>query len=724
MKTNSLNRPKNLEDVVQEFFLMFTIFFLLLLSFAILGIFFRWLVFLTLFLLLVAVGLRIWYLKSFRETSFSRWQKGILLFLLVVTLFNAFYHHSIPSSRDNIGYLTAGIMLAKEGKLHFQDIISRAYHPYRLVDNLGKDVFTSQFLPGYNTFLGFWYHLGGLNLVFWGNAVLLLLFLICLYGVACKITGQRVAALLSLLFTITFFAFLWFPRRTNSENLFMVLIWFSLWLFLRGVENRPPKFCKNFGGTPVPNKNLRRVMWGFLPISLTILVRGEGLLYLATFSLAFLFVLWKFKRQMKKERLAFASIAVRKKPMDSPSVKTGLNLGRSALLFLFPLAAIILFLRYLALYNGSYIWGHAVSILYNFGDFIVLWIPVNLLTVTRYAVIYKVFIFLGLILLGGVIYLIYRFRQRISVLSWKFPKKFSKGQFFLGFILTFLLIFNLTLISHYHWQEFVNWQTYRIQYVFIILGKYFLLPYFIIFLIRLWGPRFLNQGFYYTAFILSPVVVFILDPFVGLDQPWFLRRFYPTLIPFLFVLAAWGLLKLKLGMRARMTIIILLLAINLWVASPVLFFREYQGVQKELEDLVPRFEKNSLILMDPGWQWQQWGYALHYIYGLDVLPEYDRFSAEEMQRLIQSHREVYVVSKKGPEAKNIIDYPGFPQDKLQYLDEIRLFYPVLLSTTNLTDYIQDKETAVSTVVLLQKYQEALPREKDIEDTTLYIYRYK
>lgn len=683
MNMNSLNRPKNLEDAIQEFFLIFTIFFFILLSFAILGIFFKWLVFLAFFLLLTVIGVRLWYLRSFRHIFISRWHKGILLLLIIVTLFNAFYHHSIPSSRDNIGYLTAGVMLAKVGKLHFQDIISRPYHPYREVSNLGQDVVTSQFLPGYNAFLGFWYHLGGINLVFWGNAVLFFIFLVCLYAVACKITGKRRTALLSLLFTITFFAFLWFPRRTNSENLFMVLIWFAIWLFLKGIET----------------KSLRRLIWGFLPISLTILVRGEGLLYLATFTLAFLFALWKLKRQIKKERFSF-------------------------LIFLFPLATIALFCRYIALYNGSYIWGHAVSILYNLGDFIVLWIPVNLLTLTRYVALYKVFAFLGLILAAGIIYAVYRFRLRILVLARKFPGGLNKGQFLAAIVLTFLLAFNLILIFHYHWQEFVNWQTYRIQYVFIILGKYFLLPYFLVFLIRLWGPRFLGKEIYYTAFILLPVIIFILDPFVGLDQPWFLRRFYPTLIPFLFVLAAWGLFNLKLGKKARATIIVLLLAMNLWVSSPVLFFREYQGVQKELENLASRFEKDSLILMDPGWQWQQWGYALHYIYGRDVLPEYDRFSAEEMKKFIQNYEQVYVISKKGPEEKNIIDYPGFPQEKLRYLNEVRLFYPVLLSTTNLTDYIQDKETAVSTVILLQKYQEVLPREKDIEDVTLYIYRYK
>ncbi|MDP2918406.1 MAG: glycosyltransferase family 39 protein [bacterium] len=679
---NSLNRPKNLEDAAQEFMIFGAVFFLALTGLAIFGVFQRWLVLLLFCLFLLAAGFRFWYLCAFRKIVLSRWHKGIIIFLLCVTLFNAWHHHDLPSSRDNIGYLTAGAMLSKTGKLHFQDIISRPYHPYREIA-LGKDVFTSQFMPGYNAFLGFCYSLGGLSLALSSGAFLFALFLICLYGAARKIIGKRKIAFLALIFTVTFFAFLWFPRRTNSENLFIVLLWLGLWLFLRGLEA----------------KNLRRMLWGFLPVSLTVLTRGEGLLYLGAFTLSFCFAAWKLRSQIRKEKFSF-------------------------LLLLFPLFALFLFWRYVVIYSGIYLWGHAVSILYNLGDFIVLWLPVNLLSLARHAALYKLFIFIILIIIAAAGYCVYKWRGSFAFLLRKFSSRAKKGQFILAILLTAFFVFNLILIYHYHSLEFVNWQTYRIQYVFIILGKYFLLPYFLIFLIALWGRKKISRHAYYAAFLLSPVVLFILDPFVGLDQPWFLRRFYPTLIPFLFILSAWGLCSLNLSKKLRGVIAVLLVAINLWVSWPIIFFREYQGVQSGLEDLASRLDENSLTLMDPGWQWQQWGYALHYLYNRDVLPEYDRYTEAEIQKLIADHPAVFVISRKSPEEKDILDYPGFPNSSLKYLFETKIKYPLLLPTTNLTDYVMDKEIAVSTVILLQKYQEALPRERDVESIMLYVYQYK
>jgi len=679
---NPLNRPKNLEDAAQEFFLFFSVFLLALFGLAIFGVFKQWLVLLVFCLFLLPLILRFWYLFAFRKIKFSRYHKAIIIFLLCVTLFNVWYHHDLPSSRDNIGYLTAGTMLAKTGKLHFQDIISRPYHPYREIA-LGKDVFTSQFMPGYNVFLGFCHQLGGLILTLSSGAFLFALFLICLYGAGRQMIGQKRPALLALIFTITFFAYLWFPRRTNSENLFMVLLWLSFWLFLRGFAT----------------KDLRRMLWAFLPISLTILTRGEGLLFFGVFSLAFCFAAWKFRSQIREKKFSF-------------------------LLLLFPLASLFFFWRYVTVYSGIYLWGHAVSILYNLGDFIVLWLPVNLLSLARHAALYKFFVFLILFVLAALFYCAYRFRARLSFLRKKAFSRLRKGQTIVAVFLTAFFVFNLILINHYHSLEFVNWQTYRVQYVFIILGKYFLLPYFLIFLLALWGQKRISKYAYCAAFLLSPTIIFILDPFVGLDQPWFLRRFYPTLIPLLFILAAWGLYNLNLSKKLRGIIAVLLLAINLWVSWPIIFFREYQGVQSGLEDLASRLDPESLTLMDPGWQWQQWGYALHYLYDRDVLPEYDRYTSEELEKLINDHEKVFVISRKSPEEKDILDYPGFPDRGLKYLFETKIKYPLLLSTTNLTDYVADKEIAVSTVILLQKYQETLPREKDVESITLYVYQYK
>lgn len=660
MFSNSLNRRKNLENLVQEFCLLFAIFLFFLVAFAILGIFYQWLIILT-FILFLGIGAwKIYYLYSFRKVKISRFQKWLLVFLIAVTLFNAFYHHDLPQSRDNIAYLTAGVMLAKNHQLYFQDILSRPFHPYREI-SLGQDIFTSQFLPGYNAFLGFWYHLGGLNLVFWGNLILFFLFLLCFYGVAANLASRKIA-LLALLFLVTFYSFLWFPRRTNSENLVMFLLWLSLWLFIKGVKMG----------------DLKRSFLGFLPASLLILVRGEGLLYLFVFIIACFSLVIKQRKELKKHKR-----------------------------FLLPLLwlPLIFFLwwRYKNLCGGVYIFEHGLSLFYTITDF--LKVP---------------FVMVILILGLAVFYLFYLLIKYL--LKKSKPKVSSHLQFIAAFLFTLFIFLDLLVIYyHHHFKELGNWQIYRTQYVFIILGKYFLFPYFIFFVLGLLGPRLLSRQFYYCVFLLSPSFIFFLDPFVGLDQPWFLRRFYPTIIPFLFILGAFGLANLGLKRKHLFLFSSLLLLMNLWVSYPIIFFREYQGMQKQLRDFSSRFEKDSLVLMDPGWQWQQWAYALHYIYGRNVLPKLDGFPKEEFQKLLVSYNKVYIVSTQ---RKNVFDHPDIPDDKLNYLFETQISYPTIIETCKITEHVVENEDQVQMRKILNEYRSVLPRQRDIEAYNLYIYEYE
>ncbi len=659
-KVNPLNRPKSLEAVVQEFCLYFVIFLFGLFGLAVLGIFHKWLVISFFVLFLLVSVLKIYYLYLFRRVKVVRFHRWIFVLIIVVTLFNAFYHHDVPLSRDNAGYLTAGIMLARADKLHFYDIISRPFNPFREAD-LGEDVYTSQFLPGYNAFLGFWYDLGGLPLLFWGNLTLLFLFLICFYGAACNLGSRRIA-LFALLFLITFYAFLWFPRRTNSENLVVFLLWLSIWLFLRGFKQA----------------NLRRAFQSLLPISLIVLVRGEGLVYLAVFLFACLIL------GLKKRKLLLA-----RKSILLPLIWVPLVLA--------------LFFYYVDFYQGGYVFEHGLSLFYTITDFLK-----------------APFVLVVLVLVLAGLYVAYLFLKRSLA---KKKRKFShKLQLGLAFLLVLLVFVNLLVIYYYHsWKELFNWQIYRTQYVFIILGKYFLFPYLIIFILGLLGRGVFKKELLISLFLVSPSIIFFLDPFVGLDQPWFLRRFYPAAIPFLFILGALGLFNLGIKKKHRNLILVLLLIANLWVSWPIIFFSEYDGMGKQLSDFASRFEPDSLILMDPGWQWQQWGYTLHYIYGYNVVPKLDGFQDQEFGKLLASYDKIYVVSRK---PQNIFGHPDIPDDKLKYFFETQIYYPTIVRTCKITSHVVKNEDRVNAKKVLTIYRTALPRERDIEAYNLYVYQYQ
>jgi len=658
-KSNPLNRPKSLQDAVQEFCLYFVIFLFGLFCLAVFGIFHKWLVVLFFIFFLAISFLRLYYLHLFRRIKIARFHRWVFLLIILVTLFNAFYHHDVPLSRDNAGYLTAGIMLSKADKLHFQDIISRPFNPFREAD-LGDDVYTSQFLPGYNTFLAFWYDLGGLPLLLWGNLTLLFLFLICFYGVACNLSSRKIAVC-ALLFLITFYAFLWFPRRTNSENLVMFLLWLSVWVFLRGVKE----------------KNLRRVFQSLLPVSLIVLVRGEGLVYL----LVFLFACFVFS--LKKRKLLLAN-------------------KKSLLPVIWVPLILALFFYYRDSYQGGYVFEHGLSLFYTITDFLK-----------------APFVLVVLVLVIGALYASYLFLKHFF--KKKKGKLSYKLQFGLAFLLALLVFVDLIVIYYHHsWKELVNWQIYRTQYVFIILGKYFLFPYFILFILGLLGKRIFKKKLFISLFLISPNIIFFLDPFVGLDQPWFLRRFYPAVIPMLFILGTLGLFNLGIKKKHRNLILVLLLLANIWVSWPIIFFSEYQGMGNRLQDFGSRFEPDSLILMDPGWHWQQWGYALHYVYGYNAVPKLDGFEGKEFEKLLASYDKIYVISRK---PQNIFGDPAIPDDQLKYLFDFQIYYPTIVRTSKITNHVVKNEDRVNAKKVLTAYRTALPRIRDIEAYNLYVYEY-
>lgn len=656
---NPLNRPKNLTDVIQEFFILFALFLFILFALAIFGLFQCSLV---VFLVVIFLGIilfRLYYLYAFRSVLIARWTKGVLVFILLVTLFNAVFHHDVPQSRDNIGYLTAARMLAKNGTLHFQDIISRPYHPYRAI-NLGPDVFTSQFLPGYNAFLGLWFQLYGLPLVFWGNLILFFFFLVCFYGASLSVLPRK-WAFFALACLVTFYAFLWFPRRTNSENLTMCLLWLGIWLFLSGVKKT----------------KLRHALWSLLPISLMVLVRGEGLLYLGIFLLACFVLILKKRKQIKQEKLIFLPL-------------------------LFVLFNAYLFFHYVQVYQGVYILQHGLSLFYTIRDFFRVPFMVVILVIG--------FIFLGLLAFG--------LRRFLQQANWR-PAR--KGQIVLFVLIcVFLLIDFAVIYYHHHYKELINWQIYRTQYVFIVLGQYFLMPYFVLFLLGLLGSKRIPRNLWYIAFLILPNVVFFLDPFVGLDQPWFLRRFYPAVIPFLFLAAAWGIQNLPLAKKHLVSVCGLLLLANLWVSQPIIFFVENQGMRSQLLDFAEHFEQDSLILMDPGWHWQQWAYALHYLYDYDVLPKLDNFSEEELEVLVASYEHVYVVSKN---QEDIFGSRLIADDQLTYLFAYEFKYPTIAPTMQLTQHVMENEDQVQMRRLLVAYRTLLPRQRDWVSDQLYVYSF-
>lgn len=194
--------------------------------------------FLILFYLIIFVSLSILRIKNFSFKKFIsvyKYDVLVFFFLIIFCFINAnFYHETISGSRDDGVYSMNAVYLAKHGtnSIRFLPQVEK------LLENPGN----LQFLPGYHSYLAiFMYYFGLKNMLMFGNALLYLFSISCIYLVGKNLYGRKIA-IISTLFFITNYVSLWFSRRTNNENLGLFLFWFIVLLLIYIIKNKDFKY--------------------------------------------------------------------------------------------------------------------------------------------------------------------------------------------------------------------------------------------------------------------------------------------------------------------------------------------------------------------------------------------------------------------------------------------------------------------------------------------------
>ena len=108
------------------------------------------------------------------------------LIIIVFSLFIGYFHHDLPTGRDELSYIYAADRLSSSGSLKWDDYFTRPIHGVR---NLYDDTFTSQFLPTYTSYLAVYNLLIGLDAMLWANVLLMLLALGVVYYLVKNLAG-------------------------------------------------------------------------------------------------------------------------------------------------------------------------------------------------------------------------------------------------------------------------------------------------------------------------------------------------------------------------------------------------------------------------------------------------------------------------------------------------------------------------------------------------------
>lgn len=701
-----MNRIQDMSSLFSKFTLFFCLCLSLLLALASFGHFKKSLILLSIFLSFLLFLISILRQIFKKQLQTKKIDLAVVILILLFSLFLSFFHHDLPRGRDDASYLVAAIKLSESKSLTFSDKLTHTFTGFR---NLGNDDFTSQFLPGYSTYLAVFYNLGGLTLLFWANSLLIFLSLSFIYFLSKNLGNQR-TGIISLLFLGTFYTTFWFPRRLVSENLFMTLFWFSVFLFFEGLIQ----------------KRKEKLLLGLIPMTLTLFVRGEAIgFWLIYLVIILVHILCDRKKCRKIAKTSFTS--------------NTLNISNVGIYFSLILTTfnLIAFIYYLKIYNG---FSYFVSQFYSPFKFFI-----------------SLFALLSPFILTLLIVLILMFFWRKQILQkiFQFLKiNFQKILFFL--ILTPIIVYEIILFL----QKNLTWNFYQIQYGFKILTFYFIAFYCLFILFGLYHRLFKKTEFILTLLVF-PSFLFLLRSQIALDLPWFLRHFYPVFIPFVFLMACLVLSRLlnqkfynncgRNYYRKIKFVILLFVIVNILFSLPIIAFSENKNVQKQLQSLAKEFKKKDLIIMTPGWNWQKWAYSFHYVYHLNILPnlnlypkrefkneikknkekldddtivlqlkkDYEKKSFEEFKKLIKNFDNIYLLIEK----EDVIIYP-YRQENLEFVKEFRLKYKSLTSDPGNTKYVQQNAQNLDIQRLNAKIEEIPPRTKQTNDLILKLYKVK
>ncbi|WP_367343838.1 hypothetical protein [Methanomethylovorans sp.] len=144
----------------------------------------------------------------------------------------------------------------------------------------------------------------------------------------------------------------------------------------------------------------------------------------------------------------------------------------------------------------------------------------------------------------------------------------------------------------YHFPEFVYMalSEYNLQLPLVSI--------FLVFIISVTQRDISSKKQLLVIFFMLPGFLYLLSPFITLDQPWFLRRYVATTIPGAFLLMSVLIYDLSKKKNVYMCLMSLVLILNIYTAYPILFFSENDGMIANVGNIADRVGPNDLVLVD------------------------------------------------------------------------------------------------------------------------------
>jgi len=162
---------------------------------------------------------------------------------------------------------------------------------------------------------------------------------------------------------------------------------------------------------------------------------------------------------------------------------------------------------------------------------------------------------------------------------------------------------NLTRLQHPTYRDFVH------RYIFDVFLAYNLVPLVVIGVVgflKVINNKKLKIPILLLVFLMSPSFIFLYDPNINWVHPWFMRRYYPYLIPFIFMFGTIGFLELFKYNRKIIFILNILLFSIILQSSPILTLSNDYGTLNQLNEIHELIGDDSLVIFE----WENMGNRL------------------------------------------------------------------------------------------------------------------
>lgn len=222
---------------------------------------------------------------------------------------------------------------------------------------------------------------------------------------------------------------------------------------------------------------------------------------------------------------------------------------------------------------------------------------------------------------------------------------------------------------------------------------------------------------------LIPMFVALIWPSVQLKFPWFLRRFWPTLVPFIIFCFSLTFTKAKesnIQKKINAFIFFALIILFVSVSHNILFFSEGNNLFPQLKNISDKFSDKDLVIFYDKYGIENFAPTLNTFFNKSTIYWREPVTDEQLEIYFESEENYpnhFIVSPYSP----YIISKYLPNKKLTLLETFNFSYPKI-KESGVGIYIERPDLFKNYGQIVENVKSSFPPERVIYESKLNLYK--